>query len=182
MTDTQKILSDARKSAANQVDNVGPSVPSEKNSAKQMAQTLVEKLPLIIGGEEEYSVLRRFKNELNENSKMPAFYYTLPEAFHDDVEGLKALESLANVQPILLRNEAWLAGQKRTQERLRSLLEELGFPKAVEFAGLGSDRLSQLLTAVVFGDYVSVYLAALRGMDPSEMRLILEFRKVMRDT
>jgi glucose/mannose-6-phosphate isomerase len=179
LKDTTRLLSEVRKSVADQVDKVKPGVPSEKNSAKEMAQLLFDKLPLIIGGEEDCSVLRRFKNELNENSKMPAFYYTLPEAFHDDVEGLKALKTLASVQPIFLRNENWLVGQKRTQERLGSLLQELGFPRANDFAGLGQDRLSQLLTAVAFGDYVSVYLAALRGVDPSEMRLIPEFRKVM---
>jgi glucose/mannose-6-phosphate isomerase len=175
-----ELLSEVRKSIGDQIENVKAEIPTDKNDAKRMAEMLVDKLPLIIGGEEDGSVLRRFKNELNENSKMPAFYYTVPEAFHDDIEGLKALRSLANVQPIFLRNDNWLAGQKRTQERLRILLRELGFPRAIEFAGLGRDRLSQLLTAVVFGDYVSVYLAALRGLDPSEMKLIPEFRKVMR--
>lgn len=182
LKDTPRLLSEARKSVASQIDKVRPKVPSDKNSAKQMAQTLVDKLPLIIGGEEDSSVLRRFKNELNENSKIPAFYYTLPEAYHDDVEGLKALKTLATVQPIFLLNESWLQGQKRTQERLKSLLAELGFPSAMDFVGLGQDRLSQLLTAVMFGDYVSVYLAALRGLDPSEMNLIPEFRKVMHGT
>jgi glucose/mannose-6-phosphate isomerase len=182
LKDTPRLLSEARKSVAKQVDNVKPTVPRDKNGAKQMAETLVDKLPLIIGGEEDSSVLRRFKNELNENSKMPAFCYTLPEALHDDVEGLKALKTLANVQPIFLLNESWLPGQKRTQERLNSLLAQLGFPRALDFVGLGHDRLSRLLTAVTFGDYVSVYLAALRDVDPSEMSLIREFRKVMSGT
>jgi glucose/mannose-6-phosphate isomerase len=174
-----EILSNVRKWTHDQIENVKPEVPTDKNGAKRMAQTLADKLPLIIGGEEEGSVLRRFKNQLNENSKMPAFYYTLPEAFHDDVEGLNALKSLANVQPIFLRNENWLKEQERTFERLNVLLMELGFPRPTYFVGLGEDRLSQLLTAVMFGDYVSVYLAALRGVDPSHMKLIPEFRKIM---
>jgi glucose/mannose-6-phosphate isomerase len=113
---------------------------------------------------------------------MPAFYYTLTEAFHDDVEGLKTLTKLASTQPIFLRNERWLARYSQIQKRLSDLLEELGFPKPAEFGGLGPNRFAKLLTSVVFGDYVSVYLAALRGVDPSEIKLIPEFRKVMQST
>jgi len=88
------------------------------------------------------------------------------------------LKSLANVQPVFLECDNSPA-KIRTEERLKALLKEIGFPKIVSFTGMGQDRLSQLLTAVVFGDYVSIYLAGLRGIDPSEMRLIPEFRKAM---
>jgi len=178
LKDPLKVLSDARRSVSTQLDMVKPTIPSRKNGAKQMAQVLLDRLPLIIGPEENASVLRRFKNELNENSKMPAFYYTLPESYHDDVEGLRTLKSLANVQPVFLECDNSPA-QIRTEERLKALLEEIGFPKIVSFTGMGQDRLSQLLTAVVFGDYVSIYLAGLRGIDPSEMRLIPQFRETM---
>jgi len=147
-----------------------------------MAQALVDKVPLLIGNEENGSVLRRFKNELNENSKMPAFYYTVPEAYHDDIEGLKSLVQLTSVQPILLRNNDEVEGQRRTRERLTALLHELSFPEIVEFWGTGEDKLSQLLTAILFGDYVSVYLAAVRGVDPSQLMLIPKFRAAMQGT
>jgi len=147
-----------------------------------MAQALVDKVPLLIGNEENGSVLRRFKNELNENSKMPAFYYTVPEAYHDDIEGLKSLVQLTSVQPILLRSNDEVEGQRRTRERLTALLLELSFPEIVEFWGTGEDKLSQLLTAILFGDYVSVYLAAVRGVDPSQLMLIPKFRAAMQGT
>lgn len=182
LKETSRRLSEAREAAAIQIERIKPQIPLERNKAKQISRLLVDKLPLIVGVEEDASVLRRFKNELNENSKMPAFYYTLTEALHDDVEGLKALTSLANTQPIFIRNERWLVGHSRIQERLSDLLKTLGFPKSAEFGGVGSNRFAQLLTAVVFGDYVSVYLAALRGVDPSEMKLISELRKVMYTT
>jgi glucose/mannose-6-phosphate isomerase len=145
-----------------------------------MAQALRDKLPVLIGHDEDTSVLRRFKNELNENSKMPAFFYTVPEAYHDDIEGLRTLRQLVNVKPIILRNRAETPGQMKTREKLYSLLSEIGFPSIIEFEGIGSDRLSQLLTAIMFGDYVSVYLAALRAVDPSEVMLIPKFREAMR--
>lgn len=178
--DTSALLAESSKSLGEIVRKLRPSVPSHENPAKHMAQTLVDKLPLLVGNEEFASVLRRFKNELNENSKMPAFYYTIPEAYHDDVEGLQTLKQLVNVQPLLLRMQDETGSQRRTREVLETLLRELGFPKLLYFEGSGPDKLSQLLTAVMFGDYVSVYLAALRGVDPSELKVIPNFRRAMR--
>jgi glucose/mannose-6-phosphate isomerase len=180
ITDSSGLLAEARRSLAVQIDKVKPTIPFDDNYAKQMAQALEDKIPLLIGGEESASVLRRFKNELNENSKMPAFYYTLPEAYHDDVEGFRSLRQLAHAQPVLLQGHDEVEGQRRTRERLLALLRDLSFPAVLPFEGIGQDRLSQLITAITFGDYVSVYLAVLKGVDPSELTLIPRFREAMR--
>jgi glucose/mannose-6-phosphate isomerase len=145
-----------------------------------MAQTLVDRLPLLIGDESHGSVLRRFKNELNENSKMPALYITLPEGYHNDIEGLRSLRQLTNSQPIIFRTGDELDGQRRTREQLFRLLRDLGFAPVLEIEGKGSGTLSRLLTCITFADYVSVYLAVLRGLDPTELKLIPGFRKTMR--
>jgi glucose/mannose-6-phosphate isomerase len=180
LKDTSKLLSDAAKSLSDVIEGLKPTVPLNRNEAKQMAQALVDRLPLLIGDEAYGSVLRRFKNELNENSKIPAVYYMLPEGYHDDIEGLSALRQLASPQPIILRTRNEVDGQRRTREQLVRLLGELGFPPVLEFEGKGKDTLSQLLTAITFADYVSVYLAILRGVDPTELRLIPKFREAMR--
>jgi glucose/mannose-6-phosphate isomerase len=178
--DRMALLSQGAQMLGKSLLEIEPKVTTRRNPAKKMAQALSNKVPLLLGSDESGSVLRRFKNELNENSKMPAFYHTLPEAYHDDVEGFKSLKQLANVQPILLRNSEESEGQRRTREKLTALLHELGFPETFEFEGRGEDELSRLFTAILFGDYVSVYLAALRGVDPSQLTLIPRFRAVMR--
>jgi glucose/mannose-6-phosphate isomerase len=181
LIDTKRLLSEAARSLTDLVEAVKPTVPFQSNPAKLIAQTLVNRLPLLIGDESYGSVLRRFKNEINENSKMPAVYFTLPEGYHDDIEGLRSLEQLTDSQPIILRSNDELEGQRRAREQLVRLLGELGFPSILEFEGKGKDMLSYLLTAITFADYVSVYLAALRGLDPTELKLIPQFRKAMRE-
>lgn len=179
LTNTLKLLSSATTSLKDQIQKINPSVPLSRNDAKRMAQALDGKLPLLIGDESKASVLRRFKNELNENAKMPAFYYTLTEGYHDDIEGLRTLGRLASVQPIILRISDEIEGQRRAREELVALLHKLEFPSVTEFHGFGEDRFSELLTAIMFGDYVSVYLAALRGLDPAELTVIPRFRQAM---
>jgi glucose/mannose-6-phosphate isomerase len=180
LTSTSRLLSEAAISLSDTIERVKQTVSLEGNSAKQMAQALLGKLPLLIGDEAYGSVIRRFKNELNENSKVPAICYTLPEGYHDDIEGANSLRQLSNSQPILLRTRDESEGQSRTREQLTRLFSELDFPPVLEFDGQGNEKLSELLTAIIFAGYVSVYLAALRGVDPAELTYIPKFREVMR--
>lgn len=178
--DAERLLRDVAETLRPQIREIKPSAPISENRAKQLAEAILGRLPLLFGSEDSRSVLRRFKNELNENSKMPAFYYTLPEGYHDDIEGLKMLGKLARPQPIFLRDKDEDDGQRKTRERLYSLLSELGMQPVQEIEGLGQNRLSRLVSAVTLGDYASVYLALLRGMDPSELTLIPKFREILR--
>ena len=178
--DMGKLLRDSAQTVRGQIREIRPSVAVGENRAKQTSKALLGKLPLLLGSEDTGSVLRRFKNELNENSKMPAFYYPLPEGYHDDVEGVKMLTKVSHPQPIFLRDKEESDGQRRTRERLYSLFTELGVHTVLEIEGMGQNKLQRLLTAVMLGDYVSVYLALLRGVDPSELTLIPRFREAMR--
>jgi glucose/mannose-6-phosphate isomerase len=179
--DTEKLLRDTAEMLRAQIREIQPSARVRENKAKQMAEAMLGRLPLLFGGEDMGSVLRRLKNELNENSKMPAFYYALPEGYHDDVEGLKMLTKLAHPQPIFLRDKDESGGQRKTRERLYNLFLELGVQSVLEVEGVGQNKLQRLLTAIMLGDYLSVYLALLRDVDPSELTLIPRFREAMRD-
>jgi glucose/mannose-6-phosphate isomerase len=180
LANTSRLLSEAAISLGDMIERVKQTVSFEGNSAKQMAQALLGKLPLLIGDEAYGSVIRRFKNELNENSKLPAICYTLPEGYHNDIEGTLSLRQLSNSQPILLRTTDESEGQSRTREQFVRMLIDQGFPPVIEFAGQGKEKLSELLTASTFAGYVSVYLGALRGVDPAELKHIPAFREAMR--
>jgi len=175
--DPHAILDVASRALVSEIQSVKWDVPTIENRAKQMAEHLYNRLPLLLGPEDRVSVLRRFKNELNENSKMPAIYMSIPECYHNDIEGLESLSRLSSVQPVLLRTEA-SGKQTKTIESLYSLLRELGVPPILTFQGQGKDVFSELLTAITFGDFVSVYLALLRRTDPTTLLLIPKFKSV----
>jgi glucose/mannose-6-phosphate isomerase len=178
LKDSQRLLDTASRSVRQIIGEVKPPVPVTKNRAKQMAVALKDHLTLLLGSENNSSVLRRFKNELNENSKVPAFYFTLPEAYHNDVEGLKTLAELSRPQPIVLRNQNQTGGEERTEKGLVELLSQLGFARPLSFEGVGDDRLGWLLSAITFGDYVSTYLSVLRNVDPVKLSLIPSFKAI----
>jgi len=171
-----KLLESASTSTRALVDSVGGSVPLKRNPAKQAASSLYGHLPLLVGSEENVSVLRRFKNELNENSKEPAFFYSLPEAFHNDIEGLNALKSLSNPQPIILRDLNQEENERLEVNKLSETISRFGYAPPLFFSGIGDERFGWLFSAITFGDFVSFYLAMLNGVDPSELTLIPDFK------
>jgi glucose/mannose-6-phosphate isomerase len=176
MKNTPRVLVQAANSVSELIEENKMIVPSKLNHAKQMAQALIGKLPLITGDEAYGSVLKRFKNDLNENGKVPAMYLTLPESYHNDVEALRELSRLTSPQPITLRMQNEAEAQRSKREQLVKLLDNFGYPPVLDFEGRGEDKLSQLLTAITFAGYVSVYLAILRRVDPAELTLIPRFR------
>jgi glucose/mannose-6-phosphate isomerase len=178
IAEPRRLLERAAASMTETIREVRSTVPLTQNKAKEMAAALVGRLPILIGGEENVSVLRRFKNELNENSKVPAFFYTIPEAFHDDIEGFRSLAQLTQPQPILLRGLSEGEEEARLRESLADLLTKLDFSSPLSFSGLGKGRFEWLLSAITFGDFVSFYLAMLNGVDPSKLNLIPRFRQI----
>ena len=168
LSDKQPDLEDALEALTAQIEqSLGRNVPLASNPAKVLATALDGRLPVIYGGGYFQAVARRWKTQLNENAKVWAQWEVLPEAHHNAVSGLKlpaAMRDLAAV--VLLRPEplhpsvAWRF--KVTEE----LLEYAGISyPAVE--GQGDSPLSQLLSTVLLGDFVSYYLALLQGVDPS---------------
>ena len=176
--DSRKLLESASTSVQAVVDNVRASISLERNPAKKIASALLGRLPLLIGNEEDTSVLRRFKNELNENSKAPAIYHTLPEAYHDDIEGLEALTQLSKPQPVILRNYSWEEDERLVAKKLLETFSQLEFPEPLYFNGIGNGRFEWLISAIAFCDFVSFYLAVLKGVDPSKLSFIPQFREI----
>jgi len=178
MMEGRKLLRSASISVRTLIDGVKASVPLVQNPAKQVASALLDRFPVLIGYEEDVSALRRFKNALNENSKAPALYYTLPEAYHADVEGLKALTDLSSPQPVILRSHARKGSERLAAEKLLQTISQLGFPQPLFYSGLGDGRFERLISAITFGDFVSFYLAMLKELDPSKLSLIPHFRAI----
>ena len=154
------------------VEASGPDTPSERNPAKQLAWTLVDRLPVIEASGPLVAVARRWKTQLNENGKTMAVTEELPEATHNSVVGYAQPESIRDhLYVVFLATPS-----EHPRSRLRASLsaELLGAAQighqVVPVAGEG--RLQQAVSGIVLGDYVSTYLAFLYGVDPSPVEAI----------
>ena len=148
------------------------SVPSHSNRAKQLATKLVRHLPVIYGAGIVSEVAHRWKTQINENSKAWAFHEVFPELNHNAVVGYRLPSELASqIMVVLLRSPLLPSRIKRRYQVTCQLLDEAEVSYQI-IDGEGTSPLSQIMSLVLFGDYVSYYLAMLYQVDPSPVKAI----------
>jgi glucose/mannose-6-phosphate isomerase len=142
-------------------------VPTGENPAKELAYDLLGRLVVVYGSGAFGAVARRWKTQLNENSKVWAFWETLPELHHNSVVGYPLPKKLLPMTAAVLVKQPGIHPQlERRYDITCHLLDEEGVPSYVVSID-GPTPLCQMLTGVYFGDYVSYYLAILQDVDPS---------------
>jgi len=159
-------------------EEIGPGVPEDRNPAKQLARRLLGRLPVIWGAAGTTEVVaQRFKGQINENAKAPAYWNVLPELDHNEVNGFAAPpEVLPLLAVVLLRDPG---DHPRVALRLdvtrRIVAERVGL--VTEMTARGEGRLARTYDLVYRGDYTSVYLAFLYGADPGPVPVIERLKK-----
>jgi glucose/mannose-6-phosphate isomerase len=152
--------------------NLAENIATSLNPAKQLARKLFGKLVVIYGADILSPVARRWKGQLNENSKSWAFYETFSELNHNAVVGYEFPPEMASkIYVILLRcpsiHPRILARYQITSE----ILGKAGVEHEV-IDSHGEDDLTQMMSLVFLGDWVSYYLALLYGTDPTPVKMI----------
>ncbi|HUR17019.1 MAG TPA: bifunctional phosphoglucose/phosphomannose isomerase [Candidatus Limnocylindrales bacterium] len=157
----------------------GPEKPTESNLAKQIAWSVLDRLPIIEGSGFLAAVARRWKTQLNENSNSIAVAEELPEAMHNTVVGYDQPDALRDHQYVLfLKGDADHARNAARAALSVELLDAVSIAhQTVVIEGDG--RLAQAVTAISLGDYVSCYLGLLYGMDPSATPVLTHVKQRM---
>jgi glucose/mannose-6-phosphate isomerase len=156
-----------------------PEVPTERNPAKRLAWSLVDRLPVVEASGFLAPVARRWKTQLNENGKSMAAYEELPEATHNTVVGYGRPESVRDHLHVVFLASSFDHPRNDLRAALsRELLGVAGISHDVVTAD-GPDRLAQALSVIVLGDFASVYLGVLYGVDPTPVDAIAHVKASM---
>lgn len=151
---------------------ISEGVPTLHNPAKQLAGELQGKLLVVYGADIVAEVAHRWKTQLNENSKTWTFYEAFPELNHNSIVGYQFPPGLADKIAVVLLQSPLLPHRIQLRYKVTCrLLEEAGVGyQMVE--GEGNSPLSQMMSLVLYGDYVSYYLAMLNKIDPTPVKEI----------
>jgi len=147
-------------------------VPSSQNPAKQLAERLYGKLAVIYGAGIVAEVAHRWKTQFNENSKAWAFYEVFPELNHNAVVGYQFPAELAGKILVVLLRSSRLSERIQLRYRITCQLLEQAKVSYQIVDGEGDSALSQMMSLVLFGDYVSYYLAVRYRIDPTPVKAI----------
>jgi glucose/mannose-6-phosphate isomerase len=145
-----------------------PDRPEADNPAKSLARAVVGRAVCVYGGAGFAApVARRWKGQLHENAKTLAFDAVVPEMNHNEIVGWQALADLhPRFAVILLRDRAESPALARRMAVTREILEDEGVG-VHEVHSIGASPLARMVSLIVLGDWMSLYLAVLAGVDPT---------------
>lgn len=159
-----------------------PEKPLRENPSKNLAEKIYGKIPVIYGYGFYCSVAQRFKQQLNENSKIPAFWNSFPELDHNEIAGWEKAGKLAKCfAVVLIRDKDEPVEVKCRIETSKEILHNRGV-ETHEVWGIGKGKLAKMLSATLAGDFTSVYLSILRGVDPTPVETISQIKEALAKT
>jgi glucose/mannose-6-phosphate isomerase len=139
--------------------------------SKTMARALVGTVPLIAGAGITAPIAYRWKTQLNENAKTPAFSHELPELDHNEIVGWEGNDHLGPFSAVFLDDED-LHPRVRARIELTSWLLEPNASAVFRVQTRGQNAVERVFSLVLLGDLVSLYVAVLRGIDPTPVTVI----------
>lgn len=141
-----------------------------RHRAAEIAAALGDRIPVVYGAGPTVAAARRWKAQVNENAKLPAFRAELPEANHNEICSWEA-PSAAGLAAVMLEDRDQHPREQRRFDLTAAEVERDGAP-AVRIEAAGESRTERLLWTVMLGDLVSLELAEARGVDPLPIEAI----------
>jgi glucose/mannose-6-phosphate isomerase len=159
------------------VEEWGPDA-SEDSQAKQLARSLLGTTPVIAGAGLTTPIAYRWKTQINENAKQPCFFNELPELDHNELVGWEGAQDVGRFSAVFLDDSD---AHPRVKARMELTERMIAGNAAVSFRleTRGQTSIERVISLVLLGDLVSIYLAALRGADPGPVKAIDELKSAL---
>lgn len=149
--------------------------PEGNHQAREVAEALTTRFPFVYSGTGMLETVNlRWRGQFQENAKKLAVGNVYPELNHNEImawEFANGKTFHGNLGVLVLRDSA---DHSRIQHRMdvtRQLLsEKAGY--WMEISTSGTSRLARMMSLINLGDWISLYLAYLRDVDPTPIGLI----------
>ncbi|MEM9022101.1 MAG: bifunctional phosphoglucose/phosphomannose isomerase [Bacteroidota bacterium] len=145
----------------------------EQEDIREMAAKVTEqchqRIPVLYSDDAYEGVAVRWRQQINENSKMLCWHHAYPEMNHNELVGWTQIDDRLSV--VFLRNETDFVRTQKRMDITRKIYEKYT-PHITEVWSMGESDLERALYLIHLGDWVSVQLADKRGIDPVEVNVI----------
>lgn len=149
---------------------IKPESKYNNNLAKILAQKIYGRIPIFYGGGNLESVARRLKSDINETSKSFAGSDVYPELNHNAIEGIISPKNSVSVVSLesAFDNKRVILRQNITSEIYKN--KRIPFER-IKFVPCDNE-VAEICSFVMFGGFLSYYLAILNQKNPSENKQI----------
>lgn len=148
-----------------------------KEKAEELAEKLVNKVPLIYASEKFAAVAYRWKTQFNELAKIHAFFHVFPELNHNELVGYGKLN--ADYYVIMLQDEA---DNRKIKQRMR-LTKDMIAKRGAQSTLInitGNNLLARMFFTINLGDFTGFFLAQKLGADPMDIEIIEELKRKLK--
>lgn len=139
------------------------------SEAYYLAEKLHRKIPVIYSQADYEGVCVRFRQQINENSKMLCWHHSLPEMNHNELVGWTTPNDKLAV--VFFRNETDYERTAVRMELTKGIVSKYT-PYVFEVFSKGATHLQRSMYLVHFGDWVSWYLSEIKNIDATEVKVI----------
>jgi glucose/mannose-6-phosphate isomerase len=140
-----------------------------QKKALAIAKKIYGKLPVIYSASHFEGVAIRFKQQLNENSKMLAWHDVIPEMNHNELVGWR--DDAQNLAVIILRSASDFDRVQMRMEINKKIIRK-HTSTIIEINAEGKTYWEEAFYLIHLTDWVSIFLADLRSMDATEVKVI----------
>jgi glucose/mannose-6-phosphate isomerase len=144
---------------------------ADGSEAKALARALHGTVPIVAGAGLTTSIAYRWKTQVNENAKAPAYWVELPELDHNEIVGWAAAPDYGRFSAVFLDDCDTHPRVAERVSRTQAIIES-GAAGVHRVESRGQTTAERVFSLVLLGDLVSLYLAVLRGVDPTPVEAI----------
>lgn len=153
-----------------------------EETGKNLAEKLRGKVPIIYASQRNAPLAYNWKIKFNETGKIPAFYNILPELNHNEINGFDAKEGTralcGGFAFIFLKDADDHPRIKNRFEVLEKLYDDRNLP--VLSVNISRESVfEKIFSALILADWASFYTAQIYGVDPEQVPMVEEFKKMI---
>jgi glucose/mannose-6-phosphate isomerase len=146
--------------------------------AKQLARALHGTVPQVAGAGLTAPIAYRWKTQINENAKTPCFAHEIPELDHNEIVGWEGAADTGRFSAVFLDDSDLHPRIRQRIELTRGLITGSA-AGTFRVESIGQTATERLVSLVLLGDLVSLYLAVLRNVDPSPVPAIEHLKSAL---
>ncbi len=148
-----------------------PEIPASKNQSKKIAIGISNTVPIIYAFGIYSSIAHRFKQQFNENSKIPSTWDVFSELNHNEIVGWEQIGKFSKNYSLIFLRDKIEPIQIKSRIEITKSISSLPL-KTFDIWSKGNSDLAKMLSILCIGDFISVYHAILNNVDPTPVNTI----------
>ncbi len=154
-----------------------------ERAGKTLAKKLKGNVPIICASERNSALAYNWKIRINETGKVPAFCSTFPELNHNEMTSFDVKETTRDLSQkfffVFLKDATDNPRILKRMNVTERMYRERGLPVEVVIVN-GKNPAHKIFSSVLIADWTAYYLAKEYGIDPEQVPLVEEFKKLIR--